>query len=161
MKPLLVLTNVPDNAVSERIAHTLIDARAAAFNAWQNTPLLPRDPKVAARERLERKTAEVVTKRANNIAKQAEFRKWDLVKRAVDRLPQQSGNERIIIVQKGEFEADLSSLVGGGVKKMELWVKIRGNEKHLSLSGWSFKDIRKSLKGGLQQIAQNIFDAQD
>ena len=30
MKPLLVLTNVPDNAVSERIARTLIDARAAA-----------------------------------------------------------------------------------------------------------------------------------
>jgi periplasmic divalent cation tolerance protein len=30
MKPLLVLTNVPDNAVAERIAHALIDARAAA-----------------------------------------------------------------------------------------------------------------------------------
>ena len=30
MKPLLVLTNVPDNAVAERVAHALIDARAAA-----------------------------------------------------------------------------------------------------------------------------------
>ncbi len=30
MKPLLVLTNVPDNAVAERIAHALIDAHAAA-----------------------------------------------------------------------------------------------------------------------------------
>ena len=30
MKPLLVLTNVPDNAVAERMAHALIEARAAA-----------------------------------------------------------------------------------------------------------------------------------
>ena len=30
MKPLLVLTNVPDAAVAERLAHALIDARAAA-----------------------------------------------------------------------------------------------------------------------------------
>ena len=30
MKPLLVLTNVPDNAVAERVARALIDAHAAA-----------------------------------------------------------------------------------------------------------------------------------
>ena len=30
MKPLLVMTNVPDAAMGERIAHALIDARAAA-----------------------------------------------------------------------------------------------------------------------------------
>ena len=30
MKPLLVLTNVPDNAVAERIAQALVEARAAA-----------------------------------------------------------------------------------------------------------------------------------
>ena len=30
MKPLLVLTNVPDFAVAERMAHALIEARAAA-----------------------------------------------------------------------------------------------------------------------------------
>ena len=30
MKPLLVLTNVPDNAVAQRIAQALVEARAAA-----------------------------------------------------------------------------------------------------------------------------------
>jgi len=30
MKPLLVMTNVPDNAVAERVARALIDAHAAA-----------------------------------------------------------------------------------------------------------------------------------
>ena len=30
MNPLLVVTNVPDKALAERIAHTLIEARAAA-----------------------------------------------------------------------------------------------------------------------------------
>ena len=30
MKPLLVLTNVPDAAVAEKLAHALIEARAAA-----------------------------------------------------------------------------------------------------------------------------------
>lgn len=30
MKPLLVMSNVPDNAIAERIAHALIDAHAAA-----------------------------------------------------------------------------------------------------------------------------------
>ncbi|MFP5381415.1 MAG: divalent-cation tolerance protein CutA [Gammaproteobacteria bacterium] len=30
MKPLLVLTNVPDAATAEKLAHALVDARAAA-----------------------------------------------------------------------------------------------------------------------------------
>jgi len=131
-------------------------ARNAAFKKWEDTPLLPRDPKVAAREKLTQKTADVAKKRSINIAKQAEFKKWDLAKKALDQ--QQSGGERVIVVQRGEFEADLGSLVAGGVKQLEMDVKIRGKEKHLSLSGWSFKDIRKSLRAGVQQIVQNLVE---
>jgi hypothetical protein len=145
-------------AAADRQWNTAVNARQEAQKRWQNTPLLPRDKKVAARKAWEQRTAAALAKRGIRLQKNTARTKWLAVNTALEQFVQASGRERLIVVENAEFAADLKSMKTGKVKTMDLALKVKGEERNLALSGWDFRDIRKGVRSGVQQLARSLFE---
>ncbi len=145
-------------AAADRQWNAAVSARKEAQKRWQNTPLLPRDKKVAARKAWEKQTAAALAKRGIRVQKNTARTKWLAVNTALEQFVQASGRDRLIVVEKAEFAADLKSMKTGKVKTMDLALKVKGEERNLSLAGWDFRDIRKGIRSGTQQLARSLFE---
>jgi hypothetical protein len=144
---------------ASRALSNAINARQAARRAWQNTPLFPRNRKQAARNQWTQRTRAAENRRLIKISKTATYTKWQALNTAVITYRQSQGDGKFLVLEQAEFEADLASLKKGEVKKMDLQVKVKGQAQTIAISGWNFKDIKKSVQVGVGQLVQSLFNA--
>lgn len=134
-----------------------VKAREAARKKWADLPLLPRDPKVAARNAWEAAIARAAQLRIEKELAEGRERRWTLAGNSLAQLEQQAGSGNFIVVRSAEFEADLANLKTGAVKKMALDARVGQREFDLELTAWNFKNMGASVKGAAQNIADQLF----
>jgi hypothetical protein len=61
------------------------------------------------------------------------------------------------VIRNADFEADLSNLRTGAVKKMTVDASVGNRDLTLELGGWNFKDMGKSIKDLSQHVADKLF----
>ena len=145
--------------VADKALINAINAREAARRAWQNTPLFPRNKKTAARSRWVQRTKTAGKLRVAKISKAGVYTKWQALNTAVLTYKQSQGEGKFLVLERAEFEADLASLKKGEVKKMDLQMKVKGQPHQIAISGWNFKDIKKSVQIGVKQLVKSLFSA--
>lgn len=136
-----------------------VKARDAAQKRWADLPLLPREPKVAAREALETATAKALTLRSQKELAEGKERRWTLASTLLTQMEQQAGSNNFVVIRKSEFEADLANLKTGAVKKMAIDAKVGERDFDLQLTSWNFKNMGASVKGAAQYIADKLFES--
>ncbi|MBX2991253.1 MAG: hypothetical protein KF749_08795 [Bacteroidetes bacterium] len=134
-----------------------VRARDAAQKKWADLPLLPRDPKVAARKALEAAIAKAAPLRVQKELAEGKERRWTLANNLLSQFQQQAGSGNFVVIRKAEFEADLANLKTGAVKKMALDARVGNRDFDLALTGWNFKNMGASVKGAAQNIADKLF----
>ena len=143
------------NAVDQEL-QAAINAREAAQRHWAAMPVLPRNPKVTARNAWERAVAKAVSLRVQKEAKEGKMRRWTLAQRFLDHVEQQQGN-KMIVIRGAEFDADLAKLKTGAVQKMEISMTIGDRQFDLNLAGWNFKNMGESVKVAAQHATDKLF----
>ncbi len=133
-------------------------AREAARKKWTDTPLFPRDRKTDSRKKWTAASRSAETERLNVAARTLDAKKWDALAAGLTLTGQATGANRTIRVKEAEFDADLLQLKKGAVQTMNMTLNIRGNEQKLSIPGWNFKDMKKSLNTATRQVVQYLFD---
>jgi hypothetical protein len=144
---------------AERKWQSAVNEREAAKDRWASLPLMPRDPKVSARNKWEAATAKAARLRIEKEQKEGKERRWTLASNLVAQLEQQAGSGNFIVIRKAEFEADLAKLKTGAVKKMAMDAKVGERDFDVQLSTWNFKNMGTSIKAAAQNIADSLFDS--
>ena len=143
------------NAAAQRL-QAAINAREAAQRQWAKTPAFPRKPKVAARNAWERAIAKATGLRVAKELKEGKMRRWTLARNFLARIEQQRGTN-MIVVRRAEFDADLTKLKTGAVKKMEIALNVGDRQFNLNVAGWNFKNIGKSAKDAARHVTEELF----
>ena len=133
-----------------------VNARARAREAWANTPVLPREQKVAKRNLWIAAAATAARLEIQKVVAVGTKNRWTLLYNLVSKTGGASGSGGIIVVNQADFTADLANLKGGAVKQMHLNLTVRDRQVDLNLAGWNFKDISKSVKDGVAVLANQI-----
>jgi hypothetical protein len=144
---------------AERKWQSAVDEREDARNRWARLPLLPRDPKVAARNKWESAIAKAARLRVEKEMKEGKVHRWTLASNLLAQFEQQAGAGNFIAIRKAEFEADLAALKTGAVKNMAIDARVGERDFALQLSGWNFKNMGASVKGAAKNIADKLFDS--
>jgi hypothetical protein len=144
---------------AERKWQNAVSTRESARERWANLPLLPRDPKVAARNAWEAAVAKATRLRVEKESKEGKERQWTLAGNLLAQFEQQAGSGGFVVVRRAEFEADLANLKTGAVKMMAIDASVGNREYDLQLSSWNFKNMGTSVKAAAQNIADRLFDS--
>jgi len=129
-------------------------AKNRAHDAWANTPLFPREEKVAKRRAWTSAITTATRLGAAKVMAEGVARRWSALYDLVSLAGGGSGG--MIVVNRADFKADLVNLKGGSVKQMHLNLTFRNQPVDLNLAGWNFKDMSKSLKEAANSLADQL-----
>jgi hypothetical protein len=133
-----------------------VAAREKAHDNWANTPLLPRDNKVAKRKAWTAAIATATQREAERVFAEGAERRWTLLHDLAAKAGAASNSGGLVVVNRADFTADLANLKGGAVKQMHLNLTFREQTVDLNLTGWNFRDIPKSLKEAARNLADQL-----
>jgi hypothetical protein len=144
-------------AAADRKWQNAVNDREASRKRWEDLPALPHDRKADARKVWEADIAKATKLRVEKELAEGKERRWNLAGKLLAEFEQRAGSGNFIVVRKAEFDADLTKLKTGAVKRMAIDATVGDRNFDLDLRGWDFKNMGTSVKGAAHDVVTKLF----